>query len=93
MRLTPKERRIIVEVVRDVFGVSEIYLFGSRLDESRVGGDIDLFVIPKDRGRLLKKRLLALHRLKSRLFKPVDLVVHKDFSRHIEKEALRGVRL
>ncbi len=93
MRLTSKEQEIIKKTIREIFGECEIYLFGSRLLDEKRGGDIDLYVIPKDRDNLLQKRLLALYRLKKRLYKPVDLVVHRNFKRHIEKEARKGVQL
>jgi len=90
MRLTEKEIKIIKEIVLDVFGESEIRIFGSRLNENKKGGDIDIFVIPKNRENLFKKKIKAAAKLENLLFKPVDIVVHYDFNREIEKEALKG---
>jgi len=42
---------------------------------------------------LFEKKLKTLVLLEKQLFKPVDLVVHKNFDRIIEKEGLKGVRL
>ena len=64
MRLSTKERVIIKETLTQIFGECEIYLFGSRLREDTKGGDIDLFVVPKNKEEHLQKRLLALYRLK-----------------------------
>jgi predicted nucleotidyltransferase len=45
MRLTPEQRQIIREATRKVFGPDAIvWLFGSRVDDRRRGGDIDLYV-------------------------------------------------
>ncbi len=45
MRLTDFQRTSIIETSKNVFGEnSKVYLFGSRLDDSKRGGDIDLFV-------------------------------------------------
>lgn len=45
MRLTPDEIRAIKESARDAFGESAVVrLFGSRVDDSLRGGDIDLHV-------------------------------------------------
>jgi len=90
MRLKEKEILVIKETIANIFGEATVYLFGSRLDMSKKGGDIDLFIVAKDRSNLFEKKIKALARLKNRLFKPVDIVVHQDFDREIEQEALRG---
>jgi predicted nucleotidyltransferase len=46
MRLTANEREAILSSARDVFGPHcTVRLFGSRVDDARSGGDIDLHVI------------------------------------------------
>jgi len=91
MRLKQEEIRQIRSVITEVFGEAKVYLFGSRLDEKKKGGDIDLFVIAPQVS--LEQKIKALSRLKTRLHKPVDIVLHKDFNREIEQEALKGVLL
>jgi uncharacterized protein len=45
MRLSKTEIEIIKQVAFDVWGNETlIYLFGSRVDDSKKGGDIDLFI-------------------------------------------------
>lgn len=45
MRLSESEIKIIKHTAREVWGAKTIiYLFGSRIDDSKKGGDIDLFV-------------------------------------------------
>ena len=45
MRLSERERAAIVDAVHRRFGAdTAVYLFGSRVDDHRRGGDIDLFV-------------------------------------------------
>jgi predicted nucleotidyltransferase len=45
MRLTPAQSQIIKDTVNRVLGTpSRVWLFGSRADDSRRGGDIDLLV-------------------------------------------------
>jgi uncharacterized protein len=47
MRLTSKEKQAIEQAAREVFAPrSRIRLFGSRLDDARRGGDIDLLIEP-----------------------------------------------
>lgn len=91
MRLNEKEVKIIKTTILEVFQDSKIYLFGSRLDDSKKGGDIDLFIISNSATFTNKIKVLA--KLKRALHKPVDLVLHKDFNREIEKEALKGIVL
>lgn len=91
MRLSEKEVNLIKSTLVSVFGDVKIYLFGSRLDDSKKGGDIDLFIISNN--ATLSNKIKALAKLKRMLHKPIDLVLHKDFSREIEKEALKGIIL
>ena len=93
MRLTPDERLVIKEIIEEIFGPARVILFGSRLDSDKKGRDIDLFVIPANMDDLYRKKLRASAKLEMLLYKPVDIVVHRDFDRAIEKEALRGVEL
>ncbi|MCK5715909.1 MAG: hypothetical protein KAH77_00355 [Thiomargarita sp.] len=45
MRLTQQEQQIIKDAVYDVMGThARVWLFGSRVEDSQRGGDIDLFI-------------------------------------------------
>ena len=45
MRLTPEQAAIIRSAAAEVFGSdARVWLFGSRVDDSRRGGDIDLLL-------------------------------------------------
>lgn len=96
MRLSEKEIRLIKHTVKNVFGEAVIYLFGSRLDDSKRGGDIDLYVVTKENdghfnnSLFSKKRKLKLV-LEDILYKPIDVIVATDKNRPIEKEGLTGV--
>jgi predicted nucleotidyltransferase len=47
MRLTAEQAKIIRSAVREIYGDdSQLWLFGSRVDDERRGGDIDLLVRP-----------------------------------------------
>ena len=93
MRLQQDEIETIKKVIKDYFGKCEIILFGSRIKNTKKGGDIDLFVIPENRENLFEKKLSASAKLENILFKPVDIVVHYDFNRNIEQQAMKGVKL
>ena len=93
MRLHEHEIAIILSEVREIFADAKVYLFGSRLNDAKRGGDIDLFLIPTISERTLEKKIRLIARLERLLHKPVDVVIHRDFSRAIEQEALKGVCL
>ncbi|MFM2006074.1 MAG: hypothetical protein RLZZ09_1729 [Pseudomonadota bacterium] len=45
MRLSPSQQQCIREAIRQFFGQhARVWLFGSRVDDSRRGGDVDLYV-------------------------------------------------
>ena len=92
VRLTDKEIQIIKNLANNIFGDCKIYIFGSRLKEKK-GGDIDIFIIPKNRENLFRKKLKLSAKLEILLEKPVDIVVSKNRDRAIEKEALKGIEI
>ena len=48
MQLTPDQAQAIREGIRGCMGPhAKIWLFGSRVDDNRRGGDVDLFVEPE----------------------------------------------
>jgi len=45
MRLDEHEKKALKHALKDFHG--EVYLFGSRVDSSKRGGDIDILLMPK----------------------------------------------
>lgn len=65
MRLTEAQRQAIKIAVSSVIGeISRIWLFGSRADDNKCGGDIDLMI---ETERALPNRIETLCRLEGRL--------------------------
>lgn len=91
MRLNKNEVELIRDTIDGFLGNVRVYLFGSRLNEKRQGGDIDLFIDAEGMDYVTKLKLRA--KLKQLLHKPVDIVYHTDYSRDIEREARKGVIL
>lgn len=82
MRLTSEQRATIKEVVAaHLGGDAQIYLFGSRTDDRRRGGDIDLLVTlprPLDPDRRFDAKLKVLAALHLRLGeRKIDLLLHQ----------------
>ena len=92
MRLSDKEIEIIQKSTKECLGKATVYLFGSRLSDVKKGGDIDLYVIADD-PLDMERKLRFKSRLHTLLHKPVDIVFHKDHSRVIEQEAMKGVQI
>ncbi len=95
LRLTNFEIQSIKQTFLDVFEEGEIYLFGSRVDDSLKGGDIDLYIKVKDKQGLLNKKIQFLAKVKEKIGdQKIDVVVSKDETKIIEKEAIaKGVKL
>ena len=91
MRLASDEIASIKTNINKYFQEPTIYLFGSRTNDTKKGGDIDLFVISQNSS--YEAKLKASSKLEYLLNKPVDIVLHKDFSKDIEQEALKGIKL
>ncbi|MFA5216252.1 nucleotidyltransferase domain-containing protein [Sulfuricurvum sp.] len=95
MRLTAFEHRSILTAFQEVFGEGDIYLFGSRVDDHKRGGDIDLYIETNNQAHLSEKKIRFLILLESLIGEQkIDVVFHRDNDRLIEKEAkIKGVQL
>jgi predicted nucleotidyltransferase len=95
MRLSQFQIESIKKVFQDIFQKGEIYLFGSRVDNTKKGGDIDLYIIPQNLDNLAKKRVDFLVYLKRLIGEQkIDVVIDRGEDRLIDYKALRdGVLL
>ena len=95
MRLSEIEVNAIKQTYKEVFNSGDIYLFGSRIDDSKKGGDIDLYIDADNIENKLEKKIEFLVSLKQKIGdQKIDVVISKDKTRVIEKEALQyGIRL
>jgi len=96
MRLTKNEQILIKKAFKETFGSGKIILFGSRIDDTKRGGDIDLYLIPtKKFDDEIKRKISFLVKLDEYIGEQkIDVVMAKDKNRLIEQVALRdGVQL
>ncbi|MDP2804359.1 MAG: hypothetical protein Q8O24_00300 [Gallionellaceae bacterium] len=99
MRITERQHTAIVEATREIFGEhSVVRLFGSRADDSKRGGDIDLHVqisgvdpLHQEKSQKLSARICT----KLGDIFPIDVVVKDDATSDalIHREGMRGILL
>ncbi|MCL7941695.1 nucleotidyltransferase domain-containing protein [Halomonas sp. ATCH28] len=76
MRLNREQRQLILSIARRLVDHDvEVRLFGSRLDDTRRGGDLDLLLISDSPIPLLARAELK-QALEARLHLPVDIVTY-----------------
>ena len=100
MRLTQHQIQTIKQATTDIFGPeARVWLFGSRVDDSKRGGDIDLYLelpeITAEQQRRLESRYwIRLQRALGE--RKIDVVTHLKGSelRPIDQQALKtGIQL
>ncbi|MFA5880328.1 MAG: nucleotidyltransferase domain-containing protein [Candidatus Margulisiibacteriota bacterium] len=87
MRLTEYEILNIKEIVNNFDCKAKIYLFGSRIDDTKKGGDIDLLVI-SDNLTFKEKRLIKLQLYNKLGEQKIDLIITKEPENYFQKIAL-----
>ena len=78
MRIHRLVKQLIVETCKDVFGeTSRVWLFGSRADDTKKGGDIDLY-IETDLMHVVEAKIEFIVRIKEVIGdQKIDVVTHK----------------
>mgnify|MGYP000167287197 CR=1 FL=1 len=76
MRITDKEKYLIIQYAKEIFGENNnLYLFGSRIDDAKKGGDIDLF-LESDKGINMEQQVEFIAKLyRNVTTRKIDLVV------------------
>lgn len=79
MRLTEIERTTVKDIVRELDAQAAVYLFGSRTDDNKRGGDIDILILSEkltaaDRDAIRLKLYDTLGEQK------IDIIIAKDTS-------------
>lgn len=81
MRLTPPQIRLVKEAVTEHFGsTARVWVFGSRIDDSRRGGDYDFYVETglNDPVEIIDRKLAILAHLHATPYfegEKIDLVI------------------
>ncbi|MBT4639032.1 MAG: nucleotidyltransferase domain-containing protein [Deltaproteobacteria bacterium] len=78
MRISDQQKKAILESVAAELGAdARVFLFGSRVDDTKRGGDIDLFVeIPFKIDNIVRKKLRILSQIQRRIGEQkIDLII------------------
>lgn len=95
MRLQFAEIQTIIRVAKEIYGESvKVYLFGSRLDDGKRGGDIDLLVRTEGERKNVLARVRMLARLKHCLGEQkIDIIGDYEESPVVYEALKKGVLL
>ncbi|MFZ2726375.1 MAG: nucleotidyltransferase domain-containing protein [Methylococcaceae bacterium] len=90
MRLSSFEINTIKNSAKKYFGDDvQVLLFGSRVDDNKRGGDIDLYIISPLTNNIYQQKIKFLVELQSLLGEQkIDVLIASDNSRLIEQSAL-----
>ncbi|HWQ67094.1 MAG TPA: nucleotidyltransferase domain-containing protein [Methanospirillum sp.] len=89
VRLSLHEIEVIRSVVRTIDPSARIVLFGSRTDNTKKGGDIDLLIISSSlRGQ--DKRIIRMNLCSQLGEQKIDIIVSNDISAPFVRIALQG---
>ena len=93
MRLANKEQLVIRDAIHQADADAIIYLFGSRVDDTAKGGDIDLLVLSRKINLMTKLEILAqLHQKLGE--RKIDIAVYSDTTRPFPRMVMQtGVLL
>ena len=90
MRLLSKQHKIIKKYFLKIFKTGEVYLFGSRVDETKKGGDIDLYMVVPNLENSMEKKIEFLVAVKREIGEQkIDVVFNRGKNRLIDRVAMR----
>jgi len=95
MRVSNYLKSEIKQACKNAFGECELILFGSRVDDSKKGGDFDIAVVKDidiDSFKNAKVKFFKYLLLKD-LDLPIDLVLYSKANELLKNEINQGVRL
>ena len=94
MRLSKSEVEAVKEVFYEVFEGGKVYLFGSRVDDTKRGGDIDLYLSPSSKVDLSSKKIDFLVELKHKIGdQKIDVVIDRGQNNPIDIAGKKGIEL
>ena len=79
MRITEHEKNTIVEAVKNADSNAKVWLFGSRADDSKKGGDIDIAILSETIKKAVMKEIQVRRFICDRIGEQkIDIVVSEE---------------
>ena len=75
MRLTKNAASSIRHIVSQTCGDTEVWLFGSRVDDHKKGGDIDLYIESETEIQMMEQLRLMSKLQRALGFRKIDLII------------------
>jgi predicted nucleotidyltransferase len=89
MRLSEYEIQSIKKAAEEIFGPNvQVYLFGSRTDDKKKCGDIDLYIKSESKNAFTQKIKFLVSLEKKIGEQKIDVVLATDETRPIEQQAI-----
>ncbi len=95
MRIPKAIKEVLIDAVKSSFGDVDIVLFGSRMDDSKRGGDFDLAIMETFSKEAFRHHKVAFFRylFQKGLDLPIDLVQYELASELLKREIDKGISL
>ena len=93
--MSKREIEAILQVAEDIYGTDvKVYLFGSRVDDSRRGGDIDLLVRTTSEKKGILDRVRMAARIKSLIGdQKIDIIGDYEDNQVVQEALKNGILL
>ena len=93
--MSKREIEAILQVAEDIYGTDvKVYLFGSRVDDSRRGGDIDLLVRTTSAKKGILDRVRMASRIKSLIGdQKIDIIGDYEDNQVVQEVLKNGILL
>ncbi|SFV61176.1 hypothetical protein MNB_SV-9-1432 [hydrothermal vent metagenome] len=95
MRLKQNQINYFKKLSLEIFNSTDIYLFGSRVDDSLRGGDIDIYIQTDKKEDILKSKIIFLREFEKEFGEQkIDLLIdNNSIQKEIFEIAKQGIKL
>ena len=95
MRISEYEKDVIVSAVKSIDPNARVWLFGSRVDDSKKGGDIDIAIFSEEINKEVMKKIYVRRYICDKIGEQrIDIITTSDGKEAIFKLAItEGVEL